>query len=264
MLKQDLNSTQEKKRVTLFNIQAELDALFDTIEENGGEINEEIEKALEVTQNNLVDKLSDYVSAIKLAKLEVSACKDEKKRIDDVRKRNEKRIDMMNMAVRDAVLRFGSENKNGNKFIDLGLNKVTVTPSRATVIDEDFVNAVIKGTDGFLRRLVSKGDIEKEYSDVSKLLYDLISYLNEDMKMKLGDNAREVTVDDITQIQCSVIVTDSIAGIIADQQRIIESLNCVNSEIVNATNATLVKKLTESGMTVSFASPSPEYTVSIR
>lgn len=264
MLKQDLNSTQEKKRATLFNIQAELDALFDTIEENGGEINEEIEKALEVTQNNLVDKLNDYVSAIKRAKLEVSACKDEKKHIDDVRKRNEKRIDMMNAAVRDAVLRFGSENKNGNRYIDLGFNKVTVTPSRATVIDEKFINAVIEGTEEFIRQLVSKGNVSEEYKDVSNLLYNLISYLNDDMKVKFGDDAREVTVADITQIQCSVVVTDSIAGIITDQQRIIESFYSTNSEIVNATNATLVKKLTESGMTVSFASPSPEYTVSIR
>lgn len=264
MINNPSQSPIQEKKATLFSIQADLEAIFDTLEENGGELTPELEEALCVTQENLNNKLSGYVSACKRTKLEITACKDEKKRIGDVQKRNEKRLEAMNLAIRDAVLRFGSVNKSGNKFVDLGLNKITVSPSKAVVLDEEFIESVIVFATEFLNQLNDEGKLEEEYSDLENMIADMLKFVNDKMQDKFGEEAREVTMNDFATIQCSITVTDSLAGLIVDSNKMVEALANNKAEIKNATNITYAKQLIEQGNEIQFASPSPEYTVLIK
>lgn len=257
------NPIQEKK-ATLFSIQADLEAIFDTLEENGGELTPELEEALQVTQGNLNNKLQGYVNACKRTKLEITACKDEKKRITDVQKRNEKRLEAMNLAIRDAVLRFGQPNKSGNNFIDLGLNKITVSPFKAVIIDEEFIESVISLTTEFLNRLNDSDKLEEAYGDLETMIANMLEFVNKGMKDKFGEDVREVEMNDFATIQCSITVTDSLAGLIVDADKMVEALANNKAEIKNATSITYAKQLMEQGFDVQFASPSPEYTVLIK
>lgn len=257
------NAIQEKK-ATLFSIQADLEAIFEQLEENGGELTPELEEALEVTQSNLSNKLNGYVSAVKRTKAEINICKEEKKRIADVQKRNERRFEAMNMAIRDAVLRFGSENKSGNKFIDLGLNKITVSPSKAVILDTEFIDSVIYLATEFLNRLNDSGRLREAYADLEVMFDSMLSFINNEMSEKSPESNRVVTMNDLASIQCSITTTDSLANIIIDEEKMIRSLSGNNTEIKNATSVTAVKELINQGAEVQFAQPSSDYSVLIK
>ena len=50
---------------SLYNISMELENLFAQIEEQEGEVTEEQLKELEITENNLLEKVDNYVKVIK-------------------------------------------------------------------------------------------------------------------------------------------------------------------------------------------------------
>ena len=50
---------------SLYNISMELENLFAQIEEQEGEVTEEQLKKLEITENNLLEKVDNYVKVIK-------------------------------------------------------------------------------------------------------------------------------------------------------------------------------------------------------
>lgn len=257
------NVIQERK-TTLFSIQADLEVIFDQLEENGGELTPELEEALKVSQENLSNKLNGYVEAVKRTKAEINICKEEKKRIGDVQKRNERRFEAMNAAIKNAVLRFGSLNNSGNKYIDLGLNKVTVSPSKAVVLDTEFIDNVIYFMTEYLHMLISSGNMNAAYEDLEVMFSRMLEFINEKMKDKFPESDREVTMNDLATIQCSITTTDSIANLVIDEEKMVRSLSGTNTVIANATSITYVKELSSNGINVQYAQPSSDYSVLIK
>ena len=66
---------------SLYNISMELENLFAQIEEQEGEVTEEQLKELEITENNLLEKVDNYVKVIKEYKNSSEFCKKEKENI---------------------------------------------------------------------------------------------------------------------------------------------------------------------------------------
>lgn len=261
----DLNPVATQKRASLFNIKADLEAIFDTLDENGGELTPELEMALQVKQEQLVDKLNSYVEATKRIKYEVDLCKSEKKRVDEVKKRNETRLLAINKAIKEAVIRFGQANKSGNKFIDLGLNKVTVSPSRATVIDNEHIESMIEFSLEFLATKSDNGKLDELYEDEAVLLSEMIAYLNIRMNEEFEDcGEEEFTMSDLVGIQATYSFTAPLPEILINQS-IVESLfESKGTSLTNATNATYIKQLSDAGISTKFAKPSSDYTVMIK
>ena len=80
-----VNATEAPVKQTLFSISSDLESIFDEIEDNGGEITDDLNKRLEIASDNLQTKLASYVSAIRLLKNRVDECQTENgKRIGSI------------------------------------------------------------------------------------------------------------------------------------------------------------------------------------
>lgn len=133
---------------SLYQISDELLSIFNEIESNDGEVNEEQLQALEIAQENLQEKLSSYKKAIRCWEADIDACKQEEKRIKAARQVKENRITNLKDRMLGAVLQFGYEgkaNKKGktNHFYELPDGRIFTKTTESTEINENRINILI-------------------------------------------------------------------------------------------------------------------------
>ena len=75
---------------SLFSIKAELQDIILQLEE--GEATEEIVAKLGITEDNLKDKIGDYLQVIKRYQCDVKECSDEVARVNQIKKTRNNRI----------------------------------------------------------------------------------------------------------------------------------------------------------------------------
>lgn len=127
---------------SLYNISEELLAIFDEIEANDGEVTEEQLEALEITQEQLQEKLTSYKRAIRCWEADIDACKQEEKRIKSARSIKENRINRLKDRMLFAVKQFGYDgkpNKEGktNKFYELSDGRIFTRTTESVEIEEN-------------------------------------------------------------------------------------------------------------------------------
>lgn len=127
---------------SLYQISDELLSIFNEIESNDGEVNEEQLQALEIAQENLQEKLSSYKKAIRCWEADIDACKQEEKRIKAARQVKENRITNLKDRMLGAVLQFGYEgkaNKKGktNHFYELPDGRIFTKTTESIEINEN-------------------------------------------------------------------------------------------------------------------------------
>lgn len=132
--------------MNIWQIQQDLLDIFDELEENGGELTEELENKLAITQEEFKNKVTNYLNVVKQLESDVNACDAEVKRLNTIKKNKQNTIDRLKSIVALAIDKFGDENKNGNRFIDLGTSKVTVRTSDKVVVNDDYVSSFIDST----------------------------------------------------------------------------------------------------------------------
>lgn len=132
---------------SLYSIDMRLSSIIDEIIENGGEITEELAKELEINQDNLKEKLDSYRKAIAEISSRIDYCKNEKTRIDVLSKSRQRIVDRLKASMLDAVLKYGDENKSGNKVIELADSKLMTRASKVCEINAplllEFKDAVL-------------------------------------------------------------------------------------------------------------------------
>lgn len=111
--------------MNIFDLKQDLIAIFDELEENGGELTPDIEKALTFTQSEATEQVHHFCDVVKLLKEDISLIDQEAKRLRDLKARKLKVIERITALVCDAIETFGTENKTGNKVIDWGTGKVS-------------------------------------------------------------------------------------------------------------------------------------------
>lgn len=136
----------------IFEIGQELMAIFNELEENGGELTEELAQALDITQENFRNKIESYCQIITMYNSDIACCKEEKDRINNIQKVKKNTVDRIKNVLLDAVKMFGDIGKSGNYTITLPTRKLFT-----------------KNTDG----------VEENESRKGKLSYYFLSYLNE-------------------------------------------------------------------------------------
>lgn len=104
---------------SIFSIEADLEAIFMELEDNGGELTPELEDKLKITQENFENKVSKYVKAIRYYEDNVTILKGRKKNIEDLLKVRENRAKRLRSVVSDAVTRYGIKGKSGNSVLEL-------------------------------------------------------------------------------------------------------------------------------------------------
>lgn len=128
--------------MNIFQIKQELLTIFDELEENGGELTEELEQRLTISQEDFRSKVENYVNVIKSVKADISAIDEETKRLAALKKSKHALINRLSKVIIDAVEIFGDTTKTGGKFFDYGTGKVSVRNSQKVVLDDDKVEAI--------------------------------------------------------------------------------------------------------------------------
>lgn len=122
---------------SIYNIQQDLLEIFDQIESNDGEITPELEEQLRISQDEFEDKIRSYTGVIHQLECDLGAIKDEKARLDAIKKSKEKTIEHLKQIMLEAIKMFGDTSKSGTKFIDYGTGKVSLRKSESVELDDD-------------------------------------------------------------------------------------------------------------------------------
>lgn len=123
--------------MNIWQIQQDLLAIFDELEENGGELTEELEEQLAISQENFRSKVESYTNVIKSVKADIAAIDQESKRLAELKKSKTAIVDRLSKVIIEAVDRFGDTAKNGGKFFDYGTGKVSIRNSQKVELDDD-------------------------------------------------------------------------------------------------------------------------------
>ena len=154
--------------MNIWQIQQELLDIFNELEENGGELTPELEDKLNITQSEFKNKIENYLYVIKKTESDINACDAEAKRLTALKKSKQNTVDRIKSVMAKAIEQFGDENKNGNKFIDLGTAKITVRTSDKVIVNDDFAEHLVNSTFDEVRSMVFTKELQS--NDLKDLL----------------------------------------------------------------------------------------------
>lgn len=140
--------------MNIYQIKQNLLAIYDELEENGGELTEELEEALAVTQETFREKVKGYIDAIKQYNTDLDAIKVEQKRLKTLAESKGKVIDRLSKVIIDAIEEFGDTKVSKDKiskYIDYGTGKVSIRQTQAVEVDEKCIERVTDDMSKLLR-----------------------------------------------------------------------------------------------------------------
>lgn len=186
---------------SIFNIQQDLYSIFDSIEENEGEITPELEEALTIKREEFSTKIQGYVAYIKQLELDNKGIKEEIARLKDLQKSKEKTIDNLKKIMAMAIDAFGDTNKSGTKFLDYGTGKVSIRKSDSIEVDEEGTKQFVNRFFRYFNWLHFTNTADQQELDVK----DVIDFCN---KTKQDDEEDIIetnyTDDDLANLQASL------------------------------------------------------------
>ena len=186
---------------SIFNIQQDLYSIFDSIEENEGEITPELEEALTIKREEFSTKIQGYVAFIKQLELDNKGIKEEIARLKDLQKSKEKTIDNLKKIMAMAINAFGDTNKSGTKFLDYGTGKVSIRKSDSIEVDEEGTKQFVNRFFRYFNWLHFTNTADQQELDVK----DIIDFCNKNKQDDEEDIVEtNYTDDDLTNLQANL------------------------------------------------------------
>ena len=186
---------------SIFNIQQDLYAIFDSIEENEGEITPELEEVLTIKREEFSTKIQGYVAYIKQLELDNKGIKEEIARLKDLQKSKEKTIDNLKKIMAMAIDAFGDTNKSGTKFLDYGTGKVSIRKSDSIEVDEEGTKQFVNRFFRYFNWLHFTNTADQQELDVK----DIIDFCNKNKQDDEEDIVEtNYTDDDLTNLQANL------------------------------------------------------------
>lgn len=186
---------------SIFNIQQDLYSIFDSIEENEGEITPELEEALTIKREEFSTKIQGYVAFIKQLELDNKGIKEEIARLKDLQKSKEKTIDNLKKIMAMAIDAFGDTNKSGTKFLDYGTGKVSIRKSDSIEVDEEGTKQFVNRFFRYFNWLHFTNTANQQELDVK----DVIDFCNKNKQDDEEDIVEtNYTDDDLTNLQANL------------------------------------------------------------
>lgn len=186
---------------SLFTIQGDLMKIFNALEENDGELTPELEEALNISQEEFTTKVIGYINVLKTIDADLAAIKEEKTRLDNLKKSKEKVASNLKTILANAINQFGDTNKSGNKYFDYGTGTITIRKSDSVEVNEDITKEAIDKIMQWMAWRVYDTSIDtlsdKDYED-------LVNYCN-----KWDDENStplNITKDDIDNLQADITI----------------------------------------------------------
>ena len=199
----------------IYQIEQDLFSIFNTIEENEGEITPEIEEQLSIKQNEFKDKIQAYTAVVKQLELDIDGIKAEKCRLNDLQKSKEKTIDRLKQIMVDAIQIFGDISKSGTRFIDFGTGKVSLRHSDSIEVDEAGTKQFVNRFFGYFNWLKYTNAFDQVELDVK----EIADYCN--TTRQNGEEepvVTEYTEDDIVNLQTDLGLRVSLKDVITTPQ----------------------------------------------
>lgn len=128
---------------SIFDIDKELYALYDEIEEAGGEITPEIEEKLELNGQEMANKVKSITNYINKLKADLLAIKSETDRLAKLKKSKENTITGLTNLVLFAINKYGTEDKKGKKWFDWGTGRVGIRKSTSVELDDKKIENLV-------------------------------------------------------------------------------------------------------------------------
>ena len=128
---------------SIFDIDKELYALYDEIEESGGEITPEMEEKLEINGQEMTNKVKNITNFINNLNADILAIKSETDRLAKLKKSKENTITGLTNLVLFAINNYGTEDKKGKKWIDWGTGRVGVRKSTSVELDDKKIENLV-------------------------------------------------------------------------------------------------------------------------
>lgn len=128
--------------MNIYQIQQDLLSIFDELEENGGELTEDLEQKLAITQEEFKDKVEDYTNVIKTLDADMTAIKVEQARLKTLYDRKEKVAKKLKEIIINAINEFGDTKKTGVKYLDYGTGEVSIRKTQVVEVNEPLVKYV--------------------------------------------------------------------------------------------------------------------------
>lgn len=141
----------------LFRISEELRSIYSQIEEMEGELTPELEEALNITQEDFINKISDYSELLKQLNADTYAIDVENKRLTTLKKSKENLIEKLKQKMADAISEFGSVSKTGTRYVDLGTTKISVRNTQKCEVNDDVVDVLGRKMNEFINGLDKNG-----------------------------------------------------------------------------------------------------------
>ena len=184
---------------SIYNIQQDLLEIFDQIEANEGEITPELEEQLCISQDEFEDKIRSYTYVIHQLENDLNAIKDEKARLDAIKKSKEKTIERIKQVMIEAIQMFGNTSKSGTKFIDYGTGKVSLRKLESIELDDEKLKT-------FTNRFISYFTVLRYQNTFDQTEFDckeIADYCNRPFGEDSDENyvISNFNEDDITKIQ---------------------------------------------------------------
>lgn len=213
---------------SIFDIDRELYALYDEIEEAGGEITPEIEEKLELNGQEMTNKVRSITNFINSLNADLLAIKSETDRLAKLKKSKENTITGLTNLVLFAIKKYGVADKKGNKWIDWGTGKVSIRKSETVKVNSkklDAINDMLKVT---FANGIYTGTLNQNSSVDEQALLDAIV----NTAKESGDyECSEIEIEDLDDVNIEVTVpvklTDLLKG---DGYQLMTNVGAVNRD----------------------------------
>ena len=209
---------------SIFNIEADLEAIFMELEDNGGELTPELEEKLKITQENFENKVSKYVKAIRYYEDNVSILKGRKKGIDDLLKVRENRAKRLRAVITDAVSRYGIKGKSGNRVLELWDAKLFTRNTEAVELKEDRIAILTEEFFDYARELYRQGILETG-EDIDPT--GMLDAINAVCIAKYGEDFKPFTIGDFVNTRYTISFNLTPKELLTDTQYILKAFSAL-------------------------------------
>lgn len=196
---------------SIFDIDLELYALYNEIEEAGGEISPEIEEKLELNSQEMTNKIKSITNYINKLKADLLAIKSETDRLAKLKKSKENTIAGITKLVLFAINKYGTADKKGKKWFDWSTGKVGIRKSTSVELDDKKINNLVDVLKTTVVNGIYTNTLHQSSSIDSQALLDAAIH-NAQIEGDITNS--EVEVDDMDDIIVNVTIPVTMAKLL--------------------------------------------------
>lgn len=128
--------------MNIYNLAKSFIEIFDELEENGGELTEELEQKLAITQESFTTSVKNMSSAIKQLNNDCDSIKLEQKRLKELYDRKQKVINRLEKILVDAINQFGDTKKTGVKYVAWETGEASIRKSQGIDVNTNLLDEI--------------------------------------------------------------------------------------------------------------------------